>query len=334
MNRLSEDTPRINLYDGLFERHVRSGKTAGLAIQATVEAYLDGKPAARGKQKYTRHQRDSAFWSSRFVSAIPDDAWHSYWLTLALARYLGQEPVANPSLLERIATTAPRVVHRATRYSGLVLEQHSPRRTELDRIAASSPDIAELCRILDIFNEAYLKRLATVETWKRTLAKLSPFELLIYASLYAFEPLIPGSLAAPSMPADGRNVAQEQWQAINDLLIWKLKTTPTASLRTRERDLGRWLKKHLSPYLLPSPDGPPPRHDLREAFETLLDAQIELKARLYGKNARQIRSNRPARTKCGFGGRNYRSCAGSRRHAGHCGRACRWWRRRYRSSWT
>ena len=61
MNRLSEDTPRINLYDGLFERHVRSGKTAALAIQATVEAYLDGKPAARGKQKYFRHQRDSAF---------------------------------------------------------------------------------------------------------------------------------------------------------------------------------------------------------------------------------------------------------------------------------
>ncbi len=278
MNRLSEDTPRINLYDRLFERHVRSGKTAGLTIQATVEAYLDGKPAARGKQKYSRHQRDSAFWSSRFVSAIPDDAWSSDWLTLALARYLGQEPVANPSLLERIAATAPRVVHRATRYSGLVLQQHSPRRTELDRIAASSPDIAELCRVLDIFNEAYLKRLATVEAWKRTLAKLSPFELLIYASLYAFERLIPGSLAAPSMPADARNVDQEQWQAINDLLIWKLTTTSTASLRPRERDLGRWLKKHLSPHLFPSPDGPPPRHDLRTAFETLLEAQIELNA--------------------------------------------------------
>ena len=87
----------------------------------TVEAYLDGKPAARGKQKHTRHQRDSAFWSSRFVREIPDDAWHSDWLTLALARYLGQERVANPSLLERIAATAPRVVHRAVRFSGLVL---------------------------------------------------------------------------------------------------------------------------------------------------------------------------------------------------------------------
>ncbi|MGA7980884.1 MAG: hypothetical protein WCA32_11740, partial [Chromatiaceae bacterium] len=49
-------------------------------------------------------------------------------------------------------------------------------------------------------------------------------------------------------------------------------------LRLREQDLGRSLKTHLSPYLFPSPLGPPPRHDLRAAFELAIAAQVELNA--------------------------------------------------------
>jgi len=276
MNRSSEGRPQGNLYDRFFEQQLASGMSADLAVEATVEAYLDGKPAARGKQKYSRCQRDSAFWASDFVNGIPSEAWQAEALTLALARYLGQERVAKPLLLERISAASPRLVHRAVRYSGLVLQQHSPRRTELDRIAISNPDIAELCRILDIFDGAYRERVATVEVWKKMLVDLSPFELLIYASLYAFERLNPSEFATPWIPVEERSVAQGQWQAINDLLIWKLTTASTTSLRPTEKDLGPSLKTHLSPYLFPSPSGPPPRHDLRAAFETLIEAQVEL----------------------------------------------------------
>jgi hypothetical protein len=276
MSRSPEDTTSVNLYDRLFEQQLEAGASVLLATENVVDAYLDNKPATRGKQKYSRHQRDSDFWSSDVVNGIPSEAWQAEGATLALARYLGQEPVANPLLLERIAAESPRLVRRAVRYSGLVLQQHSPRRTELDRIASSNPNIAEFCRMLDIFDGAYRERVATVDIWKKMLVDLSPFEILIYASLYAFERLNPAEFAMPWRPTEERSVAEGQWQAINDILIWKLATASATSLRPKEKDLGRSLRTHLSPYLFPSPDGPPPRHDLRAAFEALLEAQIEL----------------------------------------------------------
>lgn len=276
MSRSPEDTTSANLYDRLFAQQLEAGASVLLATESVIDAYLDNKPAARGKQKYSRHQRDSDFWSSDFVNGIPSEAWQAEGARLALARYLGQDAVANPLLLERIAAANPHLVHQAVRYSGLVLQQHSPRRTELDRIAGSNPDIAELCRILDIFDGAHRERVATVEIWKKRLVHLSPFEFLIYASLYAFEQLNPAEFAMPWIPTEERSVAEGQWQAINDILIWKLATASATSLRPKEKDLGRSLKTHLSPYLFPSPEGPPPRHDLRAAFEALLEAQIEL----------------------------------------------------------
>ena len=64
-------------------------------------------------------------------------------MLLALAHYLGQEPVSNTAMLARVASVAPDVLVRAVRCSGLVLKQHSPRRTELDQVAATQPIIAD-----------------------------------------------------------------------------------------------------------------------------------------------------------------------------------------------
>lgn len=277
MNCPSQATEQTNPYDRLFEKQRASGISLDFVIEATVEACLDGKPASRGKRRLSRCERDSGFWSSEFVNSIPLSAWDSEELTLVLSRYFGQERVASPVLLQRIAAACPQVVQRAVRYSALVLRQHSPRRTELDRIAVSNPDIAELCRVLDIFDQALRERVADVEAWKSKLAELSPFELLIYASLYAFERLISSEdFLALSIPAEKLADADERWEAINDLLIWKLTTASPAKSRLREQELGRAIQRHLSPFLFPSPDGETPRHDLRTAFETLLEAQMEL----------------------------------------------------------
>jgi hypothetical protein len=172
MNCPSQATEQANPYDRLFENQRASGISLDCAIEATVEAYLDGKPATRGKRKLGRSERDSGFWSSEFVHSIPLSAWDSEELTLALSRYLGQERFSNPILLQQIAAACPQVVQRAVRYSGLVLQQHSPRRAELNRVAVSNPDIAELCRVLDIFDQALRERVATVEMWKDPLAEL------------------------------------------------------------------------------------------------------------------------------------------------------------------
>ena len=267
---------RINLYDRMFEQLCEAGIERECAVDTVVEAYLDGKPTTKGKRKYSRHERDSAFWLSQLIGQLPLEAWSSEPLVLALSRYLGQERVTNPALLERIAKDSPSTLKRAVRWSGLVLRQSSPHRTELDRIALSSADIAELCRVLDLFDDAFRLRVATIEHWWDVLAELTPFDLLIYASLYAFEHLILESFAQPQIPRETRSVAEERWEAINDLLIWKLKTASSAMLRLNAHDLGRSLKVHLSPYLFPSPEGERPRNDLRAAFEAAVAAQVEL----------------------------------------------------------
>ena len=275
MNRSLEEPTQLNLYDRLYKGLIESGESAKAAVEVVVGAYLNGKPSNRGKKKITQAERDAAFWSSGFVNDVPAELWRSDILTLALTRYLRQERVANMELLGRIALLAPDAVSRAVRHSGLVLLPHSPRRAELDQIAGSTPEIAELCRVLNIFDQAHRERIEAVDKWKAALKELSPVDLLIYASLYAFEHLVPRRFDIPTLAEGADSWMQEAWDAINDLLIWKLKTSE-ASVNLKEADIGPSLAKHLSPFLFPSPSAQVPRHDLLAAFGTLVDAQIEL----------------------------------------------------------
>jgi len=104
-------------------------------------------------------------------------------------------------------------------------------------------------RVLDLFDQAHKDRIAVVDKWKAALSALSPFDLLIYASLYAFEHLVPRRFDMPTMPDD-----TYAWDAINDLLIWKLKTS-MASVNLKETEIVQSLANHLSPILFPSPSG-------------------------------------------------------------------------------
>jgi hypothetical protein len=265
-----------NPYDTSFQSLIDSGQPKDVGVRAVAEDYLDGKPHKRGQKNITWSERDAAFWSGGFLDNVPVDAWQSDVLVLALARYLAQDRVANFSLLERIALAVPEVLRRAVRYSRLVLSPRSPRRAEIDRISDSNPEIRELCRILDIFERAHQERVAGVERWQAALSALSPLELMMYASLYAYEHLIPPQFEVSERP-DGFNAWMEcAWDAINDLFIWKLKTAPENSVKPSVDDIGRSFATHLSPFLFPVPSGPLARDDLYAAFAGLLDAQIEL----------------------------------------------------------
>lgn len=274
---MTEEGARLIDYAPLFAENVKAGCSVIDAAIVVAEVYLDGKPRKRGKQKITREARDIAFWSSEFLSTLPADAWNKEPLVLALARYMGQERVSRPDLLEQIAGIAPESVRRAIRYSGLVLRQHLLRRTEIDRLTVVAPEeFGELVRILDIFDRAYHQRVAYVEKLKQPLTGLTPLELLVYASLYAFEHLVPRDFLSADQPADPDTGTQVVWDAINDLLIWKLGSVNDGACRLTESDIGKSLAVHLSPFLFPSPDGSEPRDDLSDAFDQLLAAQIEL----------------------------------------------------------
>lgn len=267
---------RLSYYDQTFARLVEGGISVAVAVTQVAEAYLDGKPSSRGKKKITRRERDSEFWVCRAVGACSPDIWRSDEMVLALARYFSQEPVAIPGLVERVARDAPDVLVRAVRYSGLVLNVHSSHRAELSNSAATSPEIAELCGMLEIFERAHRERVEYVESCKILLVALTPFELLIYASLHALATWVPRDLAGTQVPADKDADTHTAWDAVNDLLIWKLTTTPESSLRLAESEMGMSLMAHLSTFIFPSALGAPPRHDLRAAFQELLAAQIEL----------------------------------------------------------
>lgn len=264
-----------NNFDQRFQQLIAASETLPVAVENAALAYLDNKPTRNGKS-FTRAERHAAFWSSSFLTDLPAPAWQSQAMMLALAQYMGQERVSYMAMLANVAAVAPDVLVRAVRCSGLVLKQHSPKRTELVLLAASNPRIAELCKVLDIFEETHRQRASAVLMCQSKLAELSPLELLSYASLYTFEHWVPARFneagPSPDAPAD----MQAAWDAVNDILLWKLANCTDDSTRLTDAVIGASLAKHLSPFLFPSPGGQPARHDLREAFANLLAAQIEL----------------------------------------------------------
>lgn len=265
----------VNHYEQRFQQLIGLVEPLPFAAEETALSYLDNKPTRSGKP-ITRAERDAAFWSSSFLTDLHAQAWHSQAMMLALAQYMGQERVSNMAMLANVAAVAPDVLVRAVRCSGLVLRQHSPRRTELDLVAGSNPRIAKLCKVLEIFDEAHRQRTSVLVMWQTKLAGLSPLELLSYASLHAFEHWVPAQFNGAGPSADVQADMQAAWDAVNDILLWKLANCTDDSTRLTDPVIGPALAKHLSPFLFPSSGGQPARHDLREAFANLLTAQIEL----------------------------------------------------------
>jgi Holliday junction resolvase-like predicted endonuclease len=265
-----------NYYNELFDRlSVRS--STPLAVESVAEAYLDGKPQLLRKKRTTRKERDKLFWSSRPVVECAPESWNSEVMVLALARYLGQEPVAAAGLVSRVAKVASAALVRAIRYSGLVLNQHSPRRTEVDEAAVGQAEVLELCRVLTIFDLAYRHRLATLHMQKALLADLSAFDLLVFASLYAFERLVPRDFETRTLSPATSADSQVAWDAINDLLVWKLEGAVASDLKLSDDDIGRSVVAHLRPILFEDDHGLADTAFGRlRAFHELVAAQIEL----------------------------------------------------------
>ena len=210
-------------YDASFERMQASGIAPEDAARLVVEDYLVGKPRLRGKKKVSKAERDEAFWNSAVICALPTEWWAAEPFTLALVRYFSQDRVANIPLLSRLAQSLPDTVCYAVRRSELVLRSTSPRLAELAGVADLAPEIAELCRVLEIFEAAHQLRIAALEKSRARLSELTPFELLIYASLHAFHTLVPRNMGTTALDeGDEHPSDQEFWDAVTDLVSWKL----------------------------------------------------------------------------------------------------------------
>ena len=266
-----------NYFDRLFHRLVTAGVPEVDARCAVVEAYLDSKPNEQGKSRLSRRDRDQLFWSSVVVASCTADEWRGEAMVLAITRYLGQEKVSAGGLVGMLARSAPDALVLAVRRCGLALSPRSPRRIEVDEAAASSETISELCKVLDIFDRAHRERVAVLERCKAECDALSAFDLLTLASLYAFENLVPHSPTTTALPGsnDGDGSA---WDAINDLLVWKLRTSKAAGLKIDDTVIARSLEQYMTPLLFPKAGIPGELNRSRVAFRSLIDAQIELNA--------------------------------------------------------
>ncbi|MDM0025763.1 hypothetical protein [Variovorax saccharolyticus] len=264
-------------YDTVFAAAQDQGLPVETAADHAASAFLDGKPARQGKRKWSGADRHAAFWASGFLRNLPARAWQQESLGLALARYLTQDRFACPDIVSHVATLAPEVLQQAARHAGLVLRQDSPRWREIEAQADREPEaFIDFVQIFRIFRHAHQVRVEEVERLRQPLAALTPLDLLVYASLHVFERLMPDLLKRRSVRDEPD--AQAVWDAIEDMLAWKLATCEAASLLLNDPGIAASLRQHLTPFLFPSGEAPGPRHDLREAFAALLDAQIELNA--------------------------------------------------------
>jgi hypothetical protein len=265
-----------NYFDRLLARAVAEGKSAAEARKLVFEAYLDGKPNRTGQKKWIRSDRDALFWSSRTVAECTEADWSAETAVLALASYLGQSKVSVPGLVRRLAGLAPDALTLAARRSELVLTDNSAHRQDLTDAGAASNSVAEFCRVLDIFTGAHRQRLVDLDCCRAVLSDLSAFDLLVLASLYAFEHLVPHDLFTKSAVESADERVEGRWHAINQLLLWKLETAPVGTTKLDEASIGRSLQEHLVPLLFPAPGNASGLAQRRRDFKALLDAQLEL----------------------------------------------------------
>lgn len=260
-----------NYYENKYRRYISDGWSDTDALLDVTNSYLDGKPAKQGKLSLNSTYRDGLFWTADFLDVLPDGIQREEYFVLALARYMGQEKTENFDLIRRLSLVAPDVIQRAVRYSGLIMRANSKRWTEIERLAGTDDLFRELLITHHIFKDAHQIRVDDIAKLQVNLKGLTPLDILTYASLYAFEYLLPQDKIEKGLSSEG----DEDWCAINDILIWALTNSSIQDFRMDDHAIGRSLKEHLSPFIFPTPEQIV-RTDLYTCFIKLVAAQKEL----------------------------------------------------------
>ena len=248
--------PVNDYFDRFHRRLCGDGYPPHEAWRAVFEAYLDGKPQAAGRLKPTRDDRDRWFWSSALVSDCASSDWGSEAGILALTRYLSQSKVLVDGLVEGMARAAPEALVLAMRRARLVLVPDSPQLQALRAVRKLSPIVDQAVQVHDVLVGTHREREVDLARWKSTLEDTTTFELLVLASLYAYEHLVPHTMSGKSAAQERGDWLDDYWNAINDLLIWKLQTTPRETSRLDDEVIGRSLRRTLSPLLFPDREPP------------------------------------------------------------------------------
>jgi len=228
-----------------------------------------------------------AFWSAEFWDDVSVGLFETEAFALALARYLGQSKVTRAALLQHLVTNAPSSLRRAIRYSQIFLFPHEFRWKEIKKLDLTGAEDLSLfldaCAIIQNEHSQLENGIKQIES---ELKRLSPMEVLVYSSLYAFKhhvldfghqnltPYLTGKYAKLS-PGPFQNITD----AINQILCSKLKSSPDSDFFMSERILGESLRKHMVSLLFPASSAARAAEKCQSylsAFERLVDAYVQL----------------------------------------------------------
>jgi len=235
-------------YEKLFERNFTVTDSLEQAADSCSHLYLDGKPK---KNDFTHQVRTTALWQCSFWQKITDTGYQSDPISLALGRSL-HFGLVDEKLFRRLLQTETETLKRGIRYSRIFLQPDSPSWTTILSIADDGDvDFHQFIKICQILYEELHQHDNQILDLKKDLDELTIFEYLLYGSLFTFQNLVPEKFESPKKDDGYAEMHQRAWDALSELLIWKLKSRPENDLRLNERFLAKSLKQHLMPLLLP-----------------------------------------------------------------------------------
>ena len=253
--------PIPNFYQDRFLSLTENGELMTDVIIKLTHRYLDGKPVKVGKRSLSAAERDLDFWKASFWDDVSNEVFETEAFALALARYLQQNKVTRPNWLQHLVVWAPNALRRAIRYSQVFLSPTESRWKEIVGLdlgfAEGLSDFIKACEILQGENRQFKDEIKSIEA---ELKRLTPMETLVYASLFAFKHVVYSLGLQEFRPelldmdrADACRVDfQKTTDAINQILISKLKTSVHSDFFISERIIGESLRKHMSSLLFPS----------------------------------------------------------------------------------
>jgi len=251
-----------NIYQDRFLRLTEKNVSVDDATISLLNRYLDGKPSKVGRQNLNSADRDLCFWTAHFWNEVSDEVFESETFALALARYLQQNKVTRLGWLPHLVAKAPNALRRAIRYSQVFLSPTELRWKEIIELdlgnAASLSDFINACEILERENRKFKNAIKSMEA---KLKRLTPMEILVYASLFAFKHVVysQGRLELRPDQVEEKhagalhNEFQKITDAINQILVSKLKTSVQSDFYISENIIGDSLRKHMASLLFPSP---------------------------------------------------------------------------------
>lgn len=259
------------VYEAQYQKALNLTDSQEQAVQSCAHYFLDGKPIKKG---YTNHSRSIAFWKCSFWHTIPTECFDSNPIAYALAHslYLGQ---ADERILRTLLHRSTNTLKRGIRYSQIYLQEDSPSWKMIQSLADVGDDDFQLFVIvcMKLFQENNGLEVA-VNDLKKQLDKLTVFEFLLYSSLFTFQRVVPERIDLSTFNEEKGEQHQSIWDALHELLIWKVISRPDNDLRLNERFLAKSMKQHLMPLLLPSAGSPSLCLKTLDLFDQLVAAVV------------------------------------------------------------